>query len=128
GIPFVQCPSSVPGIWAHVHGTDVEIIRVPMVSDADAVEYVLGGTDPSIGPFRGEGITSTVRPSVPSGMTLSDLVAILPARAGGDRLTLEGLRTAAKRPGFPEALPTKGERGAHLYPTEDVLAWHRNRV
>lgn len=131
GIPFVRCPSGAVGIWAHVHGSEVEIVRVPRVDDKAAVEYVLAGPVPSISAFRDEplpAVDASSRPAIPSAMILSELVEILPAKINGERVTLNALRHASKRDGFP--LPIEGPTGvggAKLYPVDHVLAWWCDR-
>lgn len=131
GIPYMKCPTGTRGIWAHVHGSEVDVIRVPMVDDKAAVEYVLGGERPSISAFHGETlpeVDASVRPALPAALTLSDLAEILPAKLNGERLTLEGLRTASKRAGFPPPVDgLTGDRGAKLYPVEHIMAWWRDR-
>lgn len=132
GIPFVACPSGEVGIWAHVHGSEYEIVRVPFVRDEDAVAFVLEGVRPSRPMFHGDPspVVIEAEPSVPglSGAEpLSEIVKILPAKASGDRLTLAGLRTAAKRDGFPAAVNEPGPGEAALYVPDEILAWFRDR-
>jgi hypothetical protein len=135
GIPFVACPSGEVGIWAHVHGGQYEIVRVPYVPDASAVEYVLAGERPSLPMFHDDPApTIDAEPSVPEiaqAMSLSGLVEILPCKADGDRMTLNALRVAANRSdsnGFPEPLDREyGPREAKVYDPAEVLAWFRDR-
>ena len=131
GIPFVACPSGDVGIWAHVHGTEYEIVRVPRASDEFAVEYVLGGVRPSRPMFHGDPVPTIeetpVRPSIPQAMALSALVEILPTKADGDRMTLKALRLAAGRDGFPEPVLAPEPGQAALFDPESVLAWFRDR-
>lgn len=131
GIPFVACPSGDVGIWAHVHGTEYEIVRVPYVPDAFAVEYVLGGVRPSRPMFHGDPVPTieeaSVRREVAAAMSLREAVEILPAKADGDRMTIEALRTASKRDGFPEPVGDPEPGKATLYVPDEILAWFRER-
>jgi hypothetical protein len=73
-------------------------------------------------------VDASTRPAMVSAASLRELAELLPARADGDRLSLEGLRTAAKRAGFPAALDgTEGAGRTALYPVDDVFAWFRDR-
>lgn len=131
GIPFVACPSGEVGIWAHVHGSEYEIVRVPFVPDADAVEFVLGGIRPSLPMFHDDPSpvidASPVASALSGAEPLSKIVGFLPAKADGSRLTLAGLRTAAKRSGFPAPANEPGPGEALLYVPEEILAWFRDR-
>lgn len=133
GIPFVRCPSGKVGIWAHVRGSVVEIVRVPFVSDADAVEYVLGGERPALPMWHGDPMPSIEGETVdtPSAAPLSALVKMLPPKGNGERMTLDALRTASKRAGtngFPPAIEREyGPNEARDYPVADVLAWFTER-
>lgn len=131
GIPYVACPSGTVGIWAHVHGAEYEIVRVPYVPDEVAVEYVRGGRTPALPMFHGDPmptIEGEARSAIPAAATLKDLAEILPLKADGDRMTLRALREAAKRPGFPARIEKEyGPGEAYLYPPEEVLAWFRDR-
>lgn len=127
GIDFIACPSGAVGIWAHVHGASVEIVRVPFVDDVDAVAYVLDGPAPTRPMFHGDprpAMDSSARPAIASSATLRDLVALLPARPDGSVVTLEALRKAAQRPGFPEPLEAPEKGRAAMYAVDEVLAWH----
>jgi hypothetical protein len=131
GIPFVACPSGDVGIWAHVHGGEYEIVRVPYVPDEFAVEYVRDGTRPSLPMFHGEPMpTIEAEPSgrsIAAAMPLSGLVEILPTKRDGDRMTLKALRLAAGREGFPAPVgEVEPGKAAHFDP-EEVLAWFRDR-
>lgn len=131
GIPFVACPSGDVGIWAHVHGSEYEIVRVPYVPDGFAVEYVLDGERPSLPMFHGDPApTIEAEPAVrqiAATMPLSEIVGILPLKADGDRMTLKALRLAAGRDGFPEPVIPAAPGKAALFSPDDVLAWFRDR-
>jgi hypothetical protein len=123
GIPFIACPSTSVGVWAHVHGSEVDIIRVPNVSDADAVAYVLAGAAPSLPMFHGGELPAMDRPAVEASASLRDLLPLLPAPG----LSLDAIRKAAQRPGFPAALTASGQGVAARYSVDEVLAWYRER-
>jgi hypothetical protein len=131
GVPFIACPSGEVGIWAHVHGSEVEIVRVPFVRDEDAVEFVLGGIRPVRPMFHDDPSpvidASPVASALSGAEPLSKIVGLLPAKADGSRLTLAGLRTAAKRDGFPAAVNEPGPGEAALYRPDEVEAWFRDR-
>lgn len=132
GIPFVACPSGEVGIWAHVHGSEYEIVRVPFVRDEEAVEFVLGGVRPSRPMFHGDPspvvIEADASPALSGAEPLSEIVKILPAKADGTRLTLDALRTASKRDGgFPGRVNEPEQGKAALYVPEEILAWFRDR-
>ena len=131
GIPYVACPSGAVGLWAHVHGAEYEIVRVPYVPDDYAVEFVLGGVRPSLPMFHGDPVPTIeaepVAVELPAAMPLSKIIEILPLKADGDRMTLDALRTASKREGFPEPVEVGGAGRASLYLPDDVLAWFRDR-
>jgi hypothetical protein len=133
GVPFIACPSGEVGIWAHVHGSEVEIVRVPFVRDEDAVAFVLEGVRPSRPMFHGDPSPvviegEAVRPAVAPAAPLSEIVKILPAKADGSRLTLDALRTASKRDGAFPGRANEPEPGkAALYVPDEILAWFRDR-
>lgn len=130
GIPYVSCPSGDVGVWAHVHDGRAEIVRVPYVPDAFAVEYVLEGERPSRPMFHDEPVPTIEEASVPAvaaALPLSEIVNKLPSKADGSRLALAGLRTASKRPGFPEPIEEPQPGRPALYPVDQVEAWFRDR-
>jgi hypothetical protein len=57
---------------------------------------------------------------------LSDAVDQLPADRSGRRLTLDGLRSAARRPGFPSPVEHAGQ--ARLYALADLREWRERQV
>jgi hypothetical protein len=139
GVPFIVCPAGPTGIWAHVHGSEVEIVRVPWVSPEQAREFVLGGTCPALGHVLDRDIGGTLggtsgqdmsRTSVSVLSTLSDVLGQLPPRRDGTRMSLKALRRAAERrdeTGFPEPIQ-RGDAGqAHLYDVTDVREWFAER-
>lgn len=131
GIPFVACPSTEPGVWAHVHTGTYEIIRAPFVPDAWAVEYVLAGRTPELPMFHGDPRPSIrpvdEQPAIAASATLREIVDLLPLKADGDRMTLKALRHAAGRDGFPDPIEQPAPGTAALYATEEIIAWFRER-
>lgn len=129
GVPFVVCPSGPVGLWAHVHGAEVDIVRVPWVTDNEAREFVLAGgvpREPVLGRDIGGSVAAVPRRAV-SLAPLSEIMAELPPGRSGERPTLKALRLASTRPGFPEP-EVRGEAGKpHLYRAEDVREWWEQR-
>jgi len=132
GVDFIACPSGSVGIWAHVHGAEVEIVRVPYVPDEQAVAYVQGGHVPTLPMFHGEPmLVDMSRPAISSALPLSALVDVLPPKADGSSMTLKALQRARERraeTGFPEPIPGEYAHGqALLFNVDEVLAWFRDR-
>jgi len=132
GVDFIACPSGSVGIWAHVHGAEVEIVRVPYVPDEQAVAYVQGGHVPTLPMFHGEPmLVDMSRPAISSALPLSALVDVLPPKADGSSMTLKALQRARERraeTGFPEPIPGEYAPGqALLFNVDEVLAWFRDR-
>ncbi len=131
GLDFIVCPSGDVGIWAHVHDGRADIVRVPYVPDAYAVEFVLDGVRPSLPMFHGDPvptIEADASPAVSAAAPLSEIVKTLPNKADGSRLSLDALRTASKRSEhFPEPLEPARPGVAALYVADEVEAWFRDR-
>lgn len=137
GVPFVACPSAPVGLWAHVHGAEVDVVRVPWVSDVQAREFVLSG-DMSRTPVLSRDIggqvsslggqmSSSVQVDMSIPCPLSEILSMLPEGRGGKAATLKALQLAAGRPGFPEPARV-GEAGKpHLYRAGEVLEWWEER-
>ena len=135
GMPFVACPGGPVGIWAHVHGSEVEIIRVPWVSADQAREFVLSGPTAALGPVLPEDIGGAIggvsRPTVVSVLApLSEIVSQLPAKRDGTLMSLKALQRVSERrkeTGFPEP-EQRGTAGqAHLYDVTEVREWFAER-
>jgi hypothetical protein len=123
------------GIWARVQDDEVEIVRTPMLTNAQAIDWARGGTacPPSSVLMPGQEadvhVTSVRmdRPSGPELVTLSGALHRLPGRPIG----LAGLRTASqsragRRP-FPEPVrPAIGTRPA-FYDLDALVAWKLER-
>lgn len=112
-IAYVACPVATRGVWGLARGEDFTIFRVPLVSDGQATALAMSGL--ANGPVLGQ------QRVLEGGQKLSTILGQLPGQDGPDALTLEGLRTASKRPGFPLAIGQEGV--AKLYDLDSVIAW-----
>jgi hypothetical protein len=120
------------GIWARVQDDEVEIVRTPMLTDVQAREWAMSGepcpATPDVLPDRETVRVSSERTdrhpdAGPELVVLSKAVKRLPGRP----LSIEGLRTASKRPGFP-APATPGSAGvAALYDFDRLVEWKLQR-
>ncbi|HEU4754268.1 MAG TPA: type IV secretory system conjugative DNA transfer family protein, partial [Armatimonadota bacterium] len=129
GVPFRVCPQGPRGIWAVVNGDTVDIVRVPELSPDQARALALSGPAPTC-PVLG-GVMSRPAMTVPgqrdsledSGRTvkLSEAVSVLPGRP----LSLDALRKASQRDGFPAPVGQVGS--ADLYRYADLEAWKLER-
>jgi hypothetical protein len=139
GLKYVSCPPGPRGIWGCNIGEEFNIFRVPFLTDAQAREWATGGVEVSsavLSPQRSvphssaSSVDHQGRRAISSRVTLRQAVEELPRRNGGGGFTLEGLRTAAKREGFPPSLGVLEdgrERGAHLYDLEELISWSLTR-
>lgn len=137
GLKYVACPSGPRGIWGVQLGEEFHIFRVPFLSDNEARSFALSGAPPS-GPILGsssgaiidgaaaEGVNGAEHAALPEWSTLRDSLRYLPAGADGGRLELEGLRSAAKRSGFPASRGAEG--GASLYSLRELMEWRRGAL
>lgn len=124
-IAYVACPTGTRGIWGIARGEDFTVFRAPYVQDAEATRMATSGR-PATGPVLGQ---QTSRPVVDipvvkelaSGVPLSAALDTLPGQDGPRALSLEGLRTASKRPGFPAAVGQQGR--AKLYDLDELVEW-----
>ena len=123
GQEYVAWPGGRRGLWGFVQGTEFVIVRVPDLDIEQAVQLATSGVqvyDSILGQTVHVAKEVTERPR-----PLSTILDMLPGQDGPDRLSLDGLRTAAKRAGFPGHVDTDGR--AYLYLASEVLAW-RERV
>ena len=101
GIPFVQCPSTSTGVWAHVHGSEVEIVRVPFVTDEEAVQFVQGGRVPTLPLFHEDALPAWERPAVQAPATIAEAVERIPGSpslpAAQKRVQRAGLEPVGQR-------------------------------
>jgi hypothetical protein len=145
-LAYVACPTGPRGIWGVAQGEDFTVFRVPFLSDAEATAYALGGVavhGPVLGPQERAGALDgdawpsvdgqDERPAITSAVTLANALDMLPGQDGPQALSLEGLRTAAKRPGFPEPLAKPdgqpyGRTEARLYDLGQLQEWQMARL
>lgn len=136
-IDYIACPNGPRGIWGLARGDVFEILRVPFMSEREALDMVTDSACPVYGPVLGQqdmpgqvdGQPS--RPAITGAVTLAAALDMLPGQAGPAALTLAGLRTAAGRDGFPEPLakPDGSEYArteARLYDLGDLLEWRES--
>jgi hypothetical protein len=124
GHEYVAWPGGKRGLWGFVQGTEFVIVRVPDLDIEQSVQLATSGQD-TYGSILGQD-TRVSRPVIESGLPLSTILDMLPGQDTPDRLSLEGLRTAAKRPGFPAPVDTEGR--AYLYLASDVQAWRERTL
>lgn len=136
-LDYVACPSGPRGIWGVARGDSFDILRVPFLSEPAALKLVTDMAVPVHGPVLGQQADgwqldmSVDRPALTSAVTLAAALDMLPGQDGPRALTLEGLRTAAKRPGFPEPLPKPdgeqyGRSEARLYDLGALMDWRES--
>ena len=133
GHEYVAWPGGKRGLWGFVQDGEFVIVRAPDVAMAACLAMATGGPDPSgpvLGQQRGHAVANsrvhvdTV--AIESGQRLATILGQLPGQDGPDKLTLEGLRSASKRPGFPPAIGQDGL--AKLYDVEHVMAWRADAL
>ncbi len=136
-LAYVACPSGPRGIWGLAQGDEFHIFRVPWLSEPDALAAVLD-SGPVHGPVLGEQtghgqVDSTATAAIAVGVSLADALSELPGQDGPAALTLDGLRTAARREGFPEPLP-KADGSAYartetrLYDLGQLIYWREGHL
>jgi hypothetical protein len=136
-IAYVACPNGKRGIWGLARGGVFEIFRVPLMPEEDMVTAIRGAapsTGPVLGPQTGvRTIESMDTPAIMSAVTLAMALDSLPGQDGPAALSLEGLRTASKRPGFPVPLDKPdgtpyGRSEARLWGMADLVSWAEGRL
>jgi hypothetical protein len=140
-IDYVACPSGPRGIWGVARGEDFDIFRVPWLSEQEMATACLAAA-PVHGPVLGEQlghgqvdgqvVGHSERKAISAAVTLAMALGELPGQDGPRALSMDGLRTAARRPGFPAPLakPDGSEYGqteARLYDLAELVDW-RERV
>jgi hypothetical protein len=123
GMDYVAWPAGPRGLWGFVQGTVFRIVRVPDMSLDEAVQLATSGqVDTAIFGQQAPRVARRVdvdSPAITSAVRLANALDMLPGQDGPARLTLDGLRTASRRQGFPAPLP---KPGGELYgPTEPRL-------
>lgn len=124
GHEYVAWPGGKRGLWGFVQGQDFVIVRVPDMDMEQAIRLATSGQD-TYGPILGQQ-SRVSRPVIEAAMPLSRILDMLPGQDGPRRLSLDGLRTAAKRPGFPEHVDTEGR--AYLYLASEVIEWREREL
>lgn len=124
-LAYVACPVGPRGIWGVARGEDFTVFRVPNLSDAQATDMATSGVA-ATGPVLGQqDVSRPVRAdnkdALSGAVSLSDALAALPGQDGPHALSLEGLRTASKRPNFPEVVATQGR--TNLYDLSSLIIW-----
>lgn len=145
-IDYVACPSGPRGIWGVAKGDEFEILRVPFLSEADALAMVTGHVaipvhGPVLGPQDGHGqidgrmaggheeVGHDHRPAIGSAVTLAMAIDQLPGQDGPMAISLRGLRdAAANMVGFPAPLARPdgqdyGRTEARLYDLAALVDW-----
>lgn len=137
-IDYVACPSAPRGLWGLAKGDSFEILRVPLLSERDALAMVTDNACPVSGPVLGQqdgpghlDMASGQRELVQA-VTLAMALDMLPGQDGPEALSMAALRKAACREGFPAPLAkpdgqpyTKTE--ARLYSLASLVDWREGQ-
>lgn len=124
GHEYVAWPGGKRGLWGFVQDSEFVIVRVPDMSGQDALAMATGGQDPSgpvLGQQVGQRLASGVAKEVATGQKLATILGQLPGQDGPQAISLDGLRKASQRPGFPPAIGQDGV--AKLYDVASVIEW-----
>jgi hypothetical protein len=122
------------GVWARVQDDEVEIVRVPFWTNAEAREWAMSG-EPCPGsplpggahPVGGDALAAS--PDIePQLVTLSGALPQLPPDKRGNRLSIDGLRTASRRDGFPAPRVVGGKTRPSLYDLDELIEWRIGKV
>lgn len=131
GHEYVAWPGGKRGLWGFVQDSEFVIVRVPDVAKATCLALASDGQEPS-GPVLGQQRVATPVGqqqgivAIEGGQRLATILGQLPGQDGPDALSLDGLRKAAQRPGFPPAVGQDGV--AKLYDVEHVIHWRREKL
>jgi ABC-type cobalamin/Fe3+-siderophores transport system ATPase subunit len=124
GHEYVAWPGGRRGLWGFVQDSEFVIVRVPDLAMADALAMATAGQDPS-GPVLGQQLArplaKPVAKEVASGQKLATILGQLPGQDGPMAMSIDGLRKASQRPGFPLAIGQDGV--AKLYDVASVIEW-----
>lgn len=136
GLDYVAWPAGPRGLWGFVQGTTFKIVRVPDMSMDEAVALATSGTvDTAIfGQQANRPVAKPAdvdRPAIMSAVKLANALDMLPGQEGPSRLSLDGLRTASRRPGFPAPLAKPGGQPyapteAKLYDLAELIEWRES--
>jgi hypothetical protein len=119
GHDYVAWPGGPRGLWGFVQGQKFVIVRVPDLDMDETVQLATSGGTVH-GPILGQQ-PRVSSPVIEAAVPLSTILDMLPGQDGPRALSLDGLRTAAKRPGFPERVDYGGR--AYLYLPSEVIEW-----
>lgn len=140
-IDYVACPSGPRGIWGLAKGDVFEILRVPFMSEPEALAMVTGRLaipvhGPILGQQLGHGqVDGQVasghghdRPAITSAVTLAMAIGELPGQDGPLAISLARLRRASTEAGFPAPLAKPdgreyGQTEARLYALNELVDW-----
>jgi len=122
------------GVWARVQDDEVEVVRVPFWTNAEAREWAMTGEPCPVdilpgGAYASGGAPQIVAPDIgPVLVTLSAALPKLPPDNRGRQLGVAGMRTASKRPGFPAPVVVGGAGRPSLYDLDDLIEWRARSV
>lgn len=134
-IDYVAWPTSGGrGLWGVARETGFDIFRVPWLAEDMATKLVTDTVVATSGPVLGQQraamteVDTQARPAIAAAVTLADALAMLPGQDGPRALSLEGLRTAARRSaGFPAPLERDyGATEARLYDLGALVHWREH--
>jgi hypothetical protein len=134
-LPFQRFPGGGPGVWGVVRDGGLDICRVPLLSDGEARSWAMSGLpcpDISLSGLSGQlmpgqstcpvsGQGSPDSPSLDT-VTLAQALPLLP----GPPLSLDALRKASQRSGFPEPVGAVS-RNARVYELAHLVRWKEAR-
>lgn len=128
-----QRPIGGRGVWARVQDDEIEIVRVPFWTNDEARGYAMSGVQCPADPLPGGAYIAaghrTEQADIgPRLVTLSASIVHLPADSRGKTLSISGLRTASRRPGFPAPLVVGESTRPSLYDLDALIAWRANAV
>lgn len=118
GQEYVAWPGGKRGLWGFEQNGQFLIVRVPDMDMDTALALATGGQDPS-GPVLGQ--QRPVAKPVANGQKLATILGQLPGQDGPMAMSIDGLRKASQRPGFPMAIGQEGV--ANLYDLASVIEW-----
>lgn len=117
GIKYQKWPGGTRGLWGRIQDDRLEMFRVPYLDDTEATQLAMSGhsrpdTTPRIPPDTTDGQDP---------VTLSEAIARIPDLD----ISLQALRKASGRAGFPAAVGRKGSAG--MYRPTELASWYRSR-
>src|SRR3982751_1561863 len=126
---YVACPSGPRGIWGVAIGDEFEVCRVPFVSEQEARTFAMSGAPVSgtvLGPQSAVPVLDV--PTVPRYVSLRTALTELPGQDGPHALSIEGLRTAAKRLQWQTYGKDPADARSDLFSLAEILAWREERI